>query len=81
MLAWIGVQLGGGIKFYSKECDVDSGKGVSRLHFVKNIESYMKRVTSQETDIEVGCPFYPCIKILLVLFDGVIGSAVFIYCW
>ena len=27
----------------------------------------MERVTWQETDIKVGCPFPPCVKILLVL--------------
>ena len=41
----------------------------------------MKRVTWQETDVKVGCPFLPCVKIFLVLFDGIIGSVVFIYCW
>ena len=69
------------IEFYSEEGGVDGGYGVSSLYFVKNIESYMKRVTWQETDIKVGCPFPPCVKILLILFDGVIGPAVFIYCW
>ena len=47
---------------------------MSSLYLVKNIQSYIKWVTWQETDIKVGCPFSPCVKILLVLFDGVIRS-------